>query len=128
VHFGGETAEGASGEEQLSVSSDLVYDVRSGAGYDAEELASYLETYPGLINDKEAVLVGAGNLGRALAIPVYAASVAGSATGSVKQKVEPAPGLLSAHTRPPCASTSCFTMASPRPAPPVARVRDLSTR
>jgi redox-sensing transcriptional repressor len=39
---------------------------RSGIGYDARSLASYLEDFLGLINDKEAVLVGVGNLGRAL--------------------------------------------------------------
>jgi redox-sensing transcriptional repressor len=41
---------------------------RSGIGYDARSLASYLEEFLGLINDKEAVLVGVGNLGRALAL------------------------------------------------------------
>lgn len=39
---------------------------RPGVGYDTHALASYLEEYLGLVNDKEAVLVGAGNLGRAL--------------------------------------------------------------
>jgi redox-sensing transcriptional repressor len=41
---------------------------RSGIGYDARSLASYLEEFLGLINDTEAVLVGVGNLGRALAL------------------------------------------------------------
>jgi len=40
---------------------------RPGVGYDARLLAQYLEEFLGLVNDKEAVLVGAGNLGRALA-------------------------------------------------------------
>jgi redox-sensing transcriptional repressor len=40
---------------------------RSGVGYNAKLLASRLEEFLGLVNDKEAVLVGAGNLGRALA-------------------------------------------------------------
>lgn len=39
---------------------------RPGVGYDVRALASYLEEYLGLVNDKEAILVGAGNLGRAL--------------------------------------------------------------
>lgn len=39
-----------------------------GVGYDARALASQLEEFLGLINDKEAVLVGVGNLGRALAL------------------------------------------------------------
>ncbi|MCI2426769.1 redox-sensing transcriptional repressor Rex, partial [Candidatus Acetothermia bacterium] len=41
---------------------------RPGVGYVARSLASYLEEFLGLINDKEAVLVGVGNLGRALAL------------------------------------------------------------
>ncbi|MBT9130423.1 MAG: Redox-sensing transcriptional repressor Rex [candidate division WS2 bacterium] len=41
---------------------------RSGVGYDARSMASHLEELLGLVNDKEAVLVGVGNLGRALAL------------------------------------------------------------
>lgn len=40
---------------------------RPGVGYETKALAALLEEFLGLINDKEAVLVGAGNLGRALA-------------------------------------------------------------
>lgn len=40
---------------------------RPGIGYDARALASRLEEFLGLTNNKEAVLVGVGNLGRALA-------------------------------------------------------------
>ncbi|MHB1295686.1 MAG: redox-sensing transcriptional repressor Rex [Anaerolineae bacterium] len=40
---------------------------RAGIGYDTQELAAVLQDFLGLANDKEAVLVGAGNLGRALA-------------------------------------------------------------
>jgi redox-sensing transcriptional repressor len=39
---------------------------RPGVGYDTRALAGYLEELLGLVNDKEAILVGAGNLGRAL--------------------------------------------------------------
>ena len=39
-----------------------------GVGYDARSLAAHLEKFLGLVNDKEAVLVGMGNLGRALAL------------------------------------------------------------
>ncbi|NLG28152.1 MAG: redox-sensing transcriptional repressor Rex [Chloroflexi bacterium] len=39
---------------------------RPGVGYDTRALAGYLEEFLGLVNDKEAILVGAGNLGRAL--------------------------------------------------------------
>ncbi|NLD45403.1 MAG: redox-sensing transcriptional repressor Rex [Chloroflexi bacterium] len=39
---------------------------RPGIGYDVAILADYLEHFLGLVNDKEAVLVGVGNLGRAL--------------------------------------------------------------
>ncbi len=39
---------------------------RPGVGYDVTALAECLETFLGLVNDKEAVLVGVGNLGRAL--------------------------------------------------------------
>jgi redox-sensing transcriptional repressor len=41
---------------------------RAGVGYPARALAAQLEDYLGLLNDKEAVLVGVGNLGRALAL------------------------------------------------------------
>lgn len=41
---------------------------KSGVGYDTNILAAHLEDYLGLVNDKEAILVGAGNLGRALAL------------------------------------------------------------
>ena len=41
---------------------------KSGVGYESHCLASHLETFLGLINDKEAALVGVGNLGRALAL------------------------------------------------------------
>jgi redox-sensing transcriptional repressor len=41
---------------------------RPGVGYDARALAGNLEEFLGLVNDKEAFLAGAGNLGRALAL------------------------------------------------------------
>ena len=41
---------------------------RSGVGYEARALAADLEDFLGLVNDKEAVLAGAGNLGRSLAL------------------------------------------------------------
>ncbi len=40
---------------------------RPGVGYDVSGLTVCLEEFLGLVNDKEAVLVGVGNLGRALA-------------------------------------------------------------
>jgi transcriptional regulator with XRE-family HTH domain len=48
--------------------------------------------------------------------------------GSVKTKQEPSPTSLSTLMRPPCASTICLTIASPRPVPPVVRVREGSAR
>jgi redox-sensing transcriptional repressor len=39
---------------------------RPGVGYDVRDMATYLGEFLGLVNDKEAVLVGMGNLGRAL--------------------------------------------------------------
>ncbi len=42
------------------------------------------------------------------------------ADGSVKKKLEPTPGWLCTHTRPPCISTCRFTMLRPIPAPRVA--------
>ncbi|HSW35213.1 MAG TPA: redox-sensing transcriptional repressor Rex [Candidatus Limnocylindrales bacterium] len=41
---------------------------RPGIGYDARSLASQLEELLGLVNDKEAVLVGVGHLGYSLAL------------------------------------------------------------
>ena len=40
---------------------------RSGVGYDVAAMVAFLGEFLGLVNDKEAVLVGMGNLGRALA-------------------------------------------------------------
>jgi len=41
---------------------------RPGVGYEARALAGHLEEFLGLVDTKEAVLAGAGNLGRALAL------------------------------------------------------------
>jgi len=41
---------------------------RPGVGYEVPALASHLEEFLGLVNAKEAVLAGVGNLGRALAL------------------------------------------------------------
>ncbi len=41
---------------------------RSGVGYDVKALAGHIEEFLGLVNHKDAILVGAGNLGRALAL------------------------------------------------------------
>ncbi len=46
----------------------------------------------------------------------------------VKKKHVPWPGTLSTPIRPPCASTIPRAMAKPKPAPPVARLRDFSPR
>ena len=51
-----------------------------------------------------------------------------SSMGSSNMNRLPAPGVLSAHRRPPCASTSCFAIDRPRPTPPVALARDGSAR
>lgn len=59
----------AAGVPGAQVRKDLSYlkeEGRPGVGYDARSLAEHLEEYLGLVNDKEAVLVGVGNLGRAL--------------------------------------------------------------
>ena len=61
----------AAGVPDAQVRKDLSYlalDGRPGIGYDARSLAALLEEFLGLVNDKEAVLVGAGNLGMALAM------------------------------------------------------------
>ncbi len=50
------------------------------------------------------------------------------ADGRVTTNLAPLPGLLSARTEPPWASTSFRTIVRPIPAPPVERLRDLSTR
>jgi len=54
---------------EAQVRKDLSYldiEGRPGVGYEVRQIAAYLEEFLGLINDKEAVLVGVGNLGRAL--------------------------------------------------------------
>src|SRR5205085_12210892 len=48
--------------------------------------------------------------------------------GMRRVKVEPVPGRLHSFTSPPWFAATCLTMASPRPVPPVARERALSTR
>lgn len=60
----------AAGVPDAQVRKDLgylAYEGRPGVGYNARLLAACLEEFLGLLNDKEAVLVGLGNLGRALA-------------------------------------------------------------
>src|SRR5262245_44524812 len=47
--------------------------------------------------------------------------------GSSIRKVEPLPGVDITQIRPPCISTICLAMARPRPVPPLALVRELST-
>ena len=54
-----------------------------------------------------------------------ASSVGG---GKRQAMLVPSPSVLSARTRPPCASTMCRTIASPSPVPPAARERPGSTR
>ncbi len=48
--------------------------------------------------------------------------------GMAIRKLAPPSGLLKASTVPSCDSTTDFTMASPRPLPPVLRARDASVR
>lgn len=50
------------------------------------------------------------------------------AEGNSQRTCSPPSGRLEAAIYSPCASTSCRAMASPRPAPPEAHVRDLSPR
>lgn len=60
----------AAGVTGAQVRRDLSFideEGRPGIGYDTRTLATRLEKFLGLANDKEAVLVGVGNLGRALA-------------------------------------------------------------
>jgi redox-sensing transcriptional repressor len=61
----------SAGVPDAQARKDLSYlelDGRPGVGYNARSLAADLESFLGLVNDKEAVLVGAGNLGMALAL------------------------------------------------------------
>jgi len=57
---------GAPGNQVRKDLSYLAEYGRPGIGYDAKSLAAHLEEFLGLMNDKEAVLAGVGNLGRAL--------------------------------------------------------------
>jgi hypothetical protein len=45
-------------------------------------------------------------------------------TGSVKENVDPSPGLDSTQIRPPCSSTMRLEMVRPKPVPPFSRVID----
>jgi len=59
----------AAGVPGAQVRKDLSYLAekgRPGVGYQAYKLSEHLEEFLGLVNDKEAVLVGAGNLGNTL--------------------------------------------------------------
>ena len=47
--------------------------------------------------------------------------------GSSIRNVDPFPSVDSTQMRPPCISTICLAMARPRPVPPLALVRELST-
>ena len=52
----------------------------------------------------------------------------GSTLGSIASSMVPVPTVDSRSMRAPCRTAICLTMASPRPVPPVALERDLSTR
>jgi len=70
VHISSADLGSSAGVSEAQVRKDLSYLSlygRSGVGYDVAGMAAYLEEFLGLVNDKEAVLVGLGNLGRALA-------------------------------------------------------------
>lgn len=61
----------ATGSAPEQVRKDLSFLTGQGktrVGYDTKKLAKVIEDYLGLMENKEAVLVGAGNLGRALAL------------------------------------------------------------
>jgi redox-sensing transcriptional repressor len=61
----------SAGVPAAQVRKDLSYLAekgRPGVGYDAEALADQLESFLGLAREKEALLVGVGNLGRALVL------------------------------------------------------------
>lgn len=69
-HVSSEDLGRSAGVPGAQVRKDLTYISECGCpgvGYDAKALAAQLEQFLGLVNDKEAVLVGVGNLGRALA-------------------------------------------------------------
>src|ERR1700735_5299147 len=44
-----------------------------------------------------------------------------SSSGTEKENFDPAPTSLSTQRRPPCTSTMCLAMESPRPVPPASR-------
>ena len=52
----------------------------------------------------------------------------GAAAGRITVNVDPMPGRLSTLTSPFIPATKCFTIARPRPVPPISRLRPLSTR
>lgn len=69
THISSKELGDAAGVPDAQVRKDLgylAYEGRPGVGYDARLLAACLEEFLGLMNDKEAVLVGLGNLGHAL--------------------------------------------------------------
>lgn len=61
-------ATGSAAEQVRKDLSFLAGQGKSRVGYETKKLAAIIEDYLGLLNNKEAVLVGAGNLGRALAL------------------------------------------------------------
>jgi len=61
-------ATGSAPEQVRKDLSFLAGQGKSRVGYETKKLAAIIEDYLGLMNDKEAVLVGAGNLGRALSL------------------------------------------------------------
>jgi FAD:protein FMN transferase len=126
-----------------------IVDPRTGAP--ARELAAVTVVGPSLTRADAyataAVAMGAGALRwlesapghEGLVIPAvgtpqatsqfYAAPPAvGGASGSVTMNVAPPPGFGCAAAEPPCASATAATIESPRPTPPLARARDVSTR
>ena len=72
----------------------------------------------------EATAAAASGSGPALAWSGWS----GISRGRTRVKVEPRPGVDHNSTVPPWSAATCLTIDSPRPVPPVARERALSTR
>ena len=74
------------------------------------------------------VPAGPGNQVAACVKPMVDARTPAQASGIETQNVVPAPASAVTAAWPPCASAIEATIDSPRPAPPMARERALSTR
>ena len=113
---------GAAGSARAALADPRL--LRERAGEAAAAAATSGEAREGVLH----ALERADRMGMATVLFTEPAYPRASGAGSITVNRLPLPSWLSTETRPPQASTRCFTMDRPKPVPPSSRERPLSTR